>query len=330
MKTKSPGTRPAILLCSALVAAAPCLPQTGVPKPRILVFHGCGGNVHASIPYINQVWFKLAAENGFDLDTSGEATVFTSENLSRYAAVLWNNSTHPGKLLDSAKRSAWLAYAKTGGYVGMHAAGDVSDTWPDYVKYMGGTNSQHSNTTLATLNIESGTEASRHPIVLMAGWPASLQITDEWYSWRVNPRTVPGIRILYTLDEKSFTPGVAMGDDHPIAWTRESPEGGRMFYMGMGHNIELFKPVPDKGYAIMEKMMRSALLWATKREPVSLTPFQAEINPTGKPYSRDFRGDRILFRASLSADGPYLDAAGRWSGRPPILRFRETLPSPSR
>jgi hypothetical protein len=93
--------------------------------------------------------------------------------------------------------------------------------------------------------------------------------------------------------------------------------------MGMGHNIELFKPVPDKGYAIMEKMMRSALLWATKREPVSLTPLQAELNPTGKPYSRYSRGDRILFRATSSADAPSLDVAGRWSGRPPFSWFRD-------
>ncbi|MDB5103597.1 MAG: glycosyl hydrolase [Fibrobacteres bacterium] len=319
MKGYPASIRLALLAFSAVVLALPCHALPGAANPRVLVFFGCGGVVHGSIPYINQIWIRLAAENGIDIDTSSDVKVFTKDNLARYKAVLWNNTTHPGTILDSAKRSAWLAYAKTGGYVGMHAAGDVSETWPDYVLYMGGTNSQHSNTTQATLNLEPGPEAALHPIRVDAAWPVSLQLTDEWYSWRINPRTVPGIKILYTLDEKTFTPGIAMGNDHPIVWTREFSEGGRMVYMGMGHNIDLFKPVPDKGYAIMEKLMRAALLWAVKRNSTALIPVRPGKTGTPGRVSRETQPSRIRFRDTRSPFDSYLDVSGRWSG---ILQAR--------
>ena len=275
-------TLPALLLAVWASATGPHA-QTTTGKPRVLVFFGCGGAVHASIPYINAVWQKLAAVEGLEIDTTRLPTVFTGTNLARYAAVLWNNATHPGKVLDSSQRAAWLAYGRTGGYVGMHAAGDASDTWPDYSSYMGGTNSQHSNTLPATLYIEPGGEAARHPILLHAGWPASLTLADEWYSWRINPRLKPGIKVLYSLDEKTFTPGVAMGEDHPIMWVRESAEGGRMVYMGMGHNIDLFKPELAKGYAEMEKLMRASLLWAIKRIPVEGVALVPQAPGSRKP-----------------------------------------------
>ncbi len=256
-----------VALAAVLACAQPGYPQAA--KPRVLVFFGCGGFVHASIPYINTIWLKLAAEEGIDIDTSSVTQVFTRVNLDRYAAVLWNNATHPGTIMDSSQRSAWLAYARKGGYVGMHAAGDVSDTWPDYVAYMGATNSQHSSTLTASLDVEPGQDAATHPILVHAGWPAHLQLTDEWYSWRINPRLNPGIHILYSLDEKTFTPGAFMGTDHPIMWYRTYPEGGRMVYVGIGHNIDQLTPTPDKGYALLEKLMRACLLWAVHRLPES-------------------------------------------------------------
>lgn len=279
-------------------------------KPRVLVWFGCGGSVHGSIPYINRVWQKLAAEEGLDIDTTQLPAAFTPGNLARYAAVLWNNATHPGKVLDSAQRAAWLAYGRTGGYVGMHAAGDASDTWPDYTAYMGGTNSRHSNTLPASLDMEPGGEAARHPIVAHAGWPARLTITDEWYSWRTDPRLQPGLKVLYTLDEETFTPGIPMGEDHPIMWVRESAEGGRMVYMGMGHNIDLFRPDLAKGYAEMERIMRASLLWAVKRLPAGGAALasparKGQAIPGAAPYRWRFDlAGRVLRLSGPSAAYP--------------------------
>lgn len=72
-----------------------------------------------------------------------------------------------------------------------------------------------------------------------------------------------------------------------------------MVYMGMGHNIDMFKPVPDKGYAVMEKLMRASLLRATKRIPAPgnavLVPLRRskpsahpEIRAAGVPYRFPF------------------------------------------
>ena len=52
-----------------------------------------------------------------------------------------------------------------------------------------------------------------------------------------------------------------------------------MAYIGMGHNIDNLKPELNKGYAFVEKPMRSSRLWAAKQH----MPSEARI---GKPLRK--------------------------------------------
>ena len=83
-------------------------------------------------------------------------------------------------------------------------------------------------------------------------------MTDEWYSFRPNPRA-GGAHILHTLDEATYSPlsgskDLRMGD-HPIAWTR-CVGRGRSFYSAIGHRPESYS---EPHYV---KVLEAGIGWA--------------------------------------------------------------------
>jgi uncharacterized protein len=77
-------------------------------------------------------------------------------------------------------------------------------------------------------------------------------------------RGLSGTTVLLTLDEKTYDPvrphfkrvgGKAMGEDHPIAWTREY-EGGRFAYTMIGHDTRPLET--DFGKEHVARMIRWA------------------------------------------------------------------------
>jgi len=70
------------------------------------------------------------------------------------------------------------------------------------------------------------------------GLPNPWRATDEWYSFKNNPRSK--VHVLLSLDESSYSPGSSsMNGDHPIAWCHEY-DGGRAFYTALGHSDESY------------------------------------------------------------------------------------------
>lgn len=247
-----------LLVLPNRVRTQPVKAAAPAPAFRVLVFFGTAGFFHNSIYYVNKVWSSLGEANGFAVDTARDPKVFNPDSLKKYQVVVFNNVTHAGDLLNADQKAAWWTWSKTHGYLGMHAAADTYGTWPEYSQWMGGELSVHSGTDSGTMNLDTTDFARNHPIVKDQALPAQVRFREEWYSFKVNPRTYPGMHVLYTLDEKTFKPGVVMGD-HPIVWVKELPEGGRMVYMGMGHEDNVFKPELDLGYGFVSKIMLSSL-----------------------------------------------------------------------
>ena len=99
--------------------------------------------------------------------------------------------------------------------------------------------------------------------------PSEWRMTDEWYSFRTNPRAV-GANVLLTLDESTYKPegmgqDLKMGEDHPIAWTNCVGKG-RMFYSAIGHMPETYSQ--PQHVALLE----SALDWAANDGSACNTP----------------------------------------------------------
>ncbi|GAB4015227.1 ThuA domain-containing protein [Spirosoma koreense] len=214
-----------VLLYSEMTVRKPADP------PRVLIFSKTKGWKHTSIPFGIAAIQKLGNENGFLVDTTKNAALFTDDNLKQYAAVVFNSTT--GNVLNGEQQAAFERYIQAGGgYMGIHAAADTEYDWPWYAKLMGAHFSSHPhnpNVRKATVEVSDKTHLSTSML------PDRWDRTDEWYNYR---SFYSGIKVLADLDESSYDGGTN-GANHHISWYHEF-DGGRAFYTGGGHTDESF------------------------------------------------------------------------------------------
>jgi type 1 glutamine amidotransferase len=191
---------------------------------KVLVFSKTVGFRHDAIAVGTQAIRDLGAANGFTVDATEDAAVFSDGGLAPYAAVIWLLTT--GDALDDTQQAAFERYIRAGkGYVGVHSASDTEYTWPWYGDLVGAWFASHP--AIQTANVEVADHV--HPSTV--DLPDTWRREDEWYNYRTNPRTTT--HVLATLDEGSLS-GSTMGYDHPIVWC-QGFDGGRSWYTGMGH-----------------------------------------------------------------------------------------------
>ena len=91
---------------------------------RILVFAKTAAFRHSSIPNGKAAIQKLGKENDFAVDTTEDASVFTEDNLKKYAAVVFLNTT--GNVLNHKQEAAFERFIQAGGgFTGIHSATDT-------------------------------------------------------------------------------------------------------------------------------------------------------------------------------------------------------------
>lgn len=220
MKTKYTVCVFALLILSVSTIAA--------KRPRVLLFSKTAGFYHKSIPVGIAAIQKLGAENGFDVDSTKNANLFTYKNLKRYAAVIFLSTT--GTILNVEQKAAFKKYIqKGGGFVGVHAATDTEYDWPWYNGLAGAYFLSHPNQQKAVIEVSNREHISTKHL------PAQWKRFDEWYNFK---DLSDKIKVLMLLDEKSYEGG-KNGDYHPIAWYQQY-DGGRSFYTGLGHTDESF------------------------------------------------------------------------------------------
>ena len=199
---------------------------------RLLVFSKTKGYYHKSIPAGIAALQKLGKENGFKVDTTKDAAMFTTDNLKQYHALVFLSTTLD--VLDEEQQAAMERFIRSGGgFVGIHAAADTEYDWPWYNKLVGAYFKSHPNNPNVREAIINVTDRG-HPAT--KGLPAKWKRSDEWYNYKnINP----DLKVLASLDEKSYEGG-ENGDHHPIIWYHEY-DGGRAFYTGGGHTDESFQ-----------------------------------------------------------------------------------------
>ncbi|MGB5554106.1 MAG: ThuA domain-containing protein [Flavobacteriaceae bacterium] len=199
-------------------------------ESKVLVFSKTMGFKHASIPAGISAIEKLGQENGFTVDTTKNASLFTDENLQKYSAIIFLSTT--GNILDAKEEAAFERYIQAGGgYVGVHAAADTEYDWGWYNKLAGAQFLSHpSGTPEADFIIKDKSHISTN-MFTDSVWHRK----DELYNYkRINPE----VKVLMTVDESTYEGG-QNGDFHPIAWYHDF-DGGRAFYTGAGHTDESF------------------------------------------------------------------------------------------
>lgn len=327
-----------LVFCFSILGMSCSNIRTGPPK--VLVFSKTAGFYHTSIPAGINAIQKLGRENGFEVDTTTNSSVFTEEHLRQYSAVVFLNTT--GDVLNHYQEADFERYIQAGGgFVGIHSASDTEHHWGWYGRLVGGhfldhpgINDPHPNVQEGVLHIEN----QNHPTT--AFLPEQWNRTDEWYSFK---NFNEDVHVLMTIDEASYQGGADMGR-HPMAWYHEY-DGGRAFYTASGHTSESYSDelflnhiLAGIQYAIGENKIPDYSKATTERAPEAnrftkkvfsvgefMEPTEMTILPNLDILIAQRRGEILLYKSSdstLSRAG-YLDVY--WQTDVPNVNAEEGL-----
>lgn len=237
-------------------------------KPNILVFEKINGFKDTpSVDAAHAALIAMADRKGWALSFTDKGGAFNPQTLGQFDVVLWNNIS--GDVLSVSQRAAFKGWLEAGGaFVGVHgSAGDPVYFWDWYPDTLIGARfaghprgKQFQEARIATV--------AAHP--LAKGLPAEWRMTDEWYSFKSNPRLAGATPVL-TLDESTYEPndpqmpGLVMGADHPLAWTNCIGQG-RMFYSAIGHRPETYTE-PNH-----VRLLENAIGWAATDRGACASP----------------------------------------------------------
>ncbi len=236
-----------VLMSAFVLSLAACSDAaSSSADPSILVFTKTAGFRHASIPDGVSALRSMSAEQGWMMEHTEDASLFTPETLTRFDVIVFLNTT--GDVLDDGQMAALRGRLRAGGgIVGIHSATDTEADDPWYPKMMGARFASHPAIQPAVINVS---QTAQHPAI--AHLPARWMRTDEWYDFREPPAS--GIHVLLDLDGSSYQGSRTQGV-HPIAWYQEF-EGGRVFYTGLGHTPESYREPEFLTH------LREAIRWA--------------------------------------------------------------------
>ena len=236
------------LLCGALGVSAQAPAKTKLKK--ILVVdkaNDINGHKESRVD-LNKVLLELGTANGFTTTiiaqndpASKVSTEFSTTNLATYQVVLFSNNDGIHKHLDATSKANLEAWVKNGGgLIPIHAASAFIENWPWLTNVLvesffgpHGSNQPTANLIHDPDGNKDGTETKG----IFKGLTAPLAFLDEYYSFRATPRGKPGVTVLLTVDEKTFSKPVngPMGNDHPVVWAKAEGKG-RVVHQSVGHS----------------------------------------------------------------------------------------------
>ena len=198
--------------------------------PRVLVFSKTTGYRHESIPAGVAAMHEIGSGLGLGVDATEDSAVFTADELSGYAAVVFLNATGP--LLDAAGRDALAGFVTAGGgLLAVHGGIIAEPDWPFFRELMAAEFTGHPQVQPAVVHAVY----ADHPATVDV--PVTWLRVDEWYNFAAHPGG-PGLTVLLTVDEASYEGGT-MGEAHPLAWCH-ARQGGRVLVTALGHTIESY------------------------------------------------------------------------------------------
>ncbi|WP_158973658.1 ThuA domain-containing protein [Cellulophaga sp. L1A9] len=240
--------------CGTIAFAQEPLSADGqVERPRVLNFHGDNGHVHKSKQAGINLIETLGQENGWEVVSTNDTSLFTLKNLFSFDVILFNNTCgNRGRLFSNEQQQALQHFIRNGGgFVGIHCAGALWHEGGEFQKWyeelIGTRLVDHPKVQPARLIIEDNTHISTQH--LKNEW----RMTDEWHRFSSNPRA--GVNVLISLDEDSYEGEKKMGGDHPFTWY-QYVDGGRSFFTSLGHTVATYE---DENF---KKLVKGGIEWA--------------------------------------------------------------------
>lgn len=244
---------------AAMFASAPIAAAT---QPRILVYTrnytpDGKGYVHDNIAASVEAIQKMGAENGFAVDYTDNPDVFGNTNLKEYAAIVFSNSNNEAFSSDS-QRDAFKHYIESGGgFVGIHSASGSERNWPYFWSVLGGKFAAHPKMQSFTVRVVDPDFPAAKNL------PATFEWTDECY---FTDNLNPDIHPVLVTDRSKLSSLEAMKIDVasfpnplPLAWSHQF-DGGREFYVALGHNKQ------DYANPILYGIIENGILWSMRHK----------------------------------------------------------------
>jgi type 1 glutamine amidotransferase len=207
-------------------------------KVKVLVYTKNGkGFVHDNIPNAVKAIQKMGVENGFQVDVSDDAAVFTKANLDQYTFLLFP-STNNDVFDTDEQRVAFRRYIEAGGgFVGLHSVIGTERNWKWFKMMLGGTFVWHAKFQTLPLKVIDRDHLS------VAGIPSEWRKEDECYFMK---EIYPGIQVVMVHDlsamkpnetdaEKIRTLAPNYSDYYPAVWSQDY-DGGTIWITTLGHH----------------------------------------------------------------------------------------------
>lgn len=216
---------------------------------HLLVYTKANISVHEAIQTGTETIRDIADQHGLQVTVTDDSTMFRSDNLSQYSAIIFANTS--GEILDDEGKAAFKEYIQNGGgFAGIHAASTTEYNWEWYGNMVGNYFDGHPAIQTATLNIHDHSHPSTSHL------PEEWVWEDEYYNWQHT--LSDDITVLMSVDESTYEGGTS-GDLHPVTWYHEY-DGGRAWYTSLGHGAEYYS---DPQFV---RLLEGGILWAAGLE----------------------------------------------------------------
>jgi len=223
---------------------------------------------------------SLGAANNFTVTQDSDGSSFTQAILDGFDLVIFSN-TSGNSGLSTSQRDAleWYIDVRGGSLLGIHAATDTyrhstanggsTGTWDWYAETIGGSVQQSPNHTSQN-HVNDITQINAHPSTdnLMLPWTKE----EEYYYWE-NGYLNADINEVLRVD---VTGGNSYDAARPVAWSRTTPSGSRIYYTSLGHRQGNY----TGAFPQFEQLIEDATLWllGTTLLPVELIQFDGKVD----------------------------------------------------
>lgn len=230
-----------------ITEAMPAKAVVAPEKPRkMLVFWKCEGFFHTIIPVANKALQIMGEKTGaFEVTVvTDDYSVFNAETLKQFDAICLNNTTglkfNPQSTPERCQ--ALMDFVQSGkGLIGIHAAADNFNEWPEGQALMGNRFTGHPWGGGGTWAFKI--DVPDHPLMVPFKGQG-FKLSDEIYRTEAPLYSRDKMLVLMSLDTSDPTTRNVRewkdsDADTGITWVKEVGKG-RLFYCSFGHNDAIF------------------------------------------------------------------------------------------
>ena len=220
-------------------------------RPQVLYVTQSAGFAHPVLPLTEEILPALGRQHdAFDIDITRDASILTTDTLSRYDAVVFYTTGELPMTVD--QQTAFLEFIRNGGgFVGIHSATDTFYDWPEYGALIGGYFDNPPWREEVSVHVEDQTHPATQHL------PERFQINDEIYQFKQWSRD--RVNVLMSLDTQSVdtTRDSVHRNDNDFALTWSHSYGdGRVFYTALGHEDAVWQD--DR----FQRLIVNGIVWA--------------------------------------------------------------------